>query len=79
MKKPIAEIAKGYYNSNILSHVPNIVTIILGQPFGLLKDPVGDISKKYYNITVESKGEEVFDFIQKKLNIKNEIEKLYFL
>jgi hypothetical protein len=77
MRKPISEIAEKYYNSNILSHVPKIVSIVNGTPFGLLKDPVGEISKRFYQIIIDSKSNNVFNFIQEKLNIKVEIRNLY--
>ena len=77
MRKPISEIAEKYYNSNILSHVPKIVSIVNGTPFGLLKDPVGEISKRFYQIIIDSKSNKVFNFIQEKLNIKVEIPNVY--
>ena len=79
MRKPISEIAEKYYNSNILSHVPEIVNIVHGKPFGLLKDPIGDISKRFYQIIIDSKNDNVSKFINEKLNIRKEIDKLYKL
>ena len=77
MRKPISEIAEKYYYSNILSHVPKIVSIINGKPFGMLKDLIGDVSKRFYKIIIDSKSDDVFNFIQDKLNIKKEIDTLY--
>ena len=77
MRKPISEIAEKYYYSNILSHVPKIVSIINGKPFGMLKDLIGDVSKRFYKIIIDSKSDDVFNFIQDKLNIKKEIDNLY--
>ena len=77
MKNPISEISEKYYNSNILSHVPEIVNIVNRKPFGLLKDPIGDISKRFYQIIIDSKSDNVFNFINEKLNIRKEIDTLY--
>ena len=77
MKKPISEIKDKYYNANKKSHVPNIVNIIRDGPFGLMGDPSEEIALKYYNIIINSKNNDVFDFIKNKLNIIEEIKKLY--
>ena len=77
MKKPFKEICDSYYNSNSRSHVPVIAENLKNQPFGLKIDPEGIILKKYYEIMIDSKNEEVFNFLSKDLNLKEEIKNLY--
>ena len=50
-----------------------------GKSFGLLKDPIGDISKRFYQIIIDSKSENVFNFINIKLNLRNEIDTIILL
>ena len=77
MKKPFKEICDRYYNSNSRSHVPDIAENLKNKPFGLTFDPEGIILKKYYEIMIDSKNEEVFNFLSKDLNLKEEIKHLY--
>lgn len=77
MRKPIQEISFKYYHSNTRSHVPNVANNIKNKPFGLISDPAGVILNKYYDIMVDSKHEQVLNFLSNSLNIKNEIRNLY--
>jgi len=77
MKEPIKIIIENYYSSNSKSHVPQIVKIIRGKPFGLVGDPAGEIAKRYFKIMINSTDNNVIDFITKKLSIKKEINEIY--
>ena len=77
MKKPFKEICDRYYNSNSRSHVPEIAENLKKEPFGLKTDQEEIILKKYYEIMIDSKNEEVFKFLSKDLNLKEEIKDLY--
>ena len=78
MQRAIDELKEKYYNSNILSHVPDYVQSIQEKPYGLISDPEGRIAKKYYKIMIESKDERVLDFMINHLYIKKEIKSIYF-
>ena len=77
MRMPFKEIVDRYYNSNSRSHVPEIVNYFKRQPYGLNPDPAGKILKKYYEIMIDSKQEEVLNFLSNTLNLNNEINTLY--
>jgi len=77
MKKPIEEITNNYYSSNSKSHVPQIVKIIRGKPFGLVEDPAGEIAKRFFKIMITDKNNDAINFINEKLSIKKEINELY--
>ena len=64
MKKPIEEMTKNYYDSNIISHVSKIVDIFRRQPIGLNGDPAEDIAKRFYNIIIKSKDNNVLIFMK---------------
>ena len=77
MKKPIEEITNNYYSSNSKSHVPQIVKIIRGKPFGLVEDPTEEIAKRFFKIMITNKNNDVINFMTEKLSIKDEIKELY--
>ena len=77
MWKPNQEISYKYYHSNTRSHVPDVANTMKNIPLGLISDPAGMILNKYYQTMVDSKHEEVLNFLSNTLNIKNEINSLY--
>ena len=77
MKKPIEEITNNYYSSNSKSHVPQIVKIIRGKPFGLVEDPAEEIAKRFFKIMITNKNNDIINFMTEKLSIKDEIKELY--
>lgn len=77
MRPAIVELSRKYYNSNILSHVPDYVQSIKKKPYGLISDSEGNIAKKYYQIMIESKDERILDFMINNLYIRKEIISIY--
>lgn len=79
MKEPIKNMAQKLYYSNYISHTPDILQKMNNNPYGLGSDiNKKDIIRKYYDLIVKSKEKSVVDFLKEKLNIENEVEKIYF-
>ena len=77
MKNPIKELTDKFYNSNYISHIPKIVEKIKKEPIGLNKDYEKIIEKEFYRIMIDSKKSEVKNFLETKLDLREEIKKLY--
>ena len=77
MRKPFQEICDKYYHSNSRSHVPDIANNLKKRPYGFISDPENEILKKYYEIMIDSKQENILNFLANTLNLKNEIKALY--
>ena len=77
MKNPIKEMTDKFYNSNYISHIPKIVNKIEKEPIGLNKDYEKIIEKEYYRIMIDSKKNEVINFLEMKLDLKKAIKQLY--
>jgi len=79
MKNPFKEICNRYYGANIRSHVPDLAKKIKEQPVGFNQVPAEAILKNYCNVMIDSKNDQVIDFLTKELNITKKIKNLYKL
>ena len=79
MKNPFKEICNRYYGANIRSHVPDLAKKIKEQPVGFNQVPAEAILKNYCNVMIDSKNDQVIDFLTKELNIIGKIKNLYKL
>jgi hypothetical protein len=77
MKIPINDIIDKYYDSNIISHVPKMVSSLFERPYGISENNELIIQKDYFRI-LSIKNEEVEKFIINELNLINEIKQIYF-
>ena len=79
MKNPFKEICNRYNEANIRSHVPDLAIKIKEQPVGFNQVPAEAILKNYCNVMIDSKNDQVIDFLTKELNIIGKIKNLYKL